>query len=115
LGSAARWAEKAVELSERDPGSLVTWAELLAETGSPEKALAIASEAEPRVKDERDRARLVALRSRLAAGVASRPPEPTLPAPGAPKASGPEKPVEAGTPAPPPPPPPAPPPPSQPD
>jgi hypothetical protein len=44
LGTALRWVEAAADLARRDPEVLATWAELLAETGNDEKALAVGRE-----------------------------------------------------------------------
>jgi len=66
LGTALRWAETAADLSGRDPEVLVTWAELLAETGNDEKALAVARAAESRALDADVREKLQVVRARLA-------------------------------------------------
>lgn len=65
-GTALRWIETAADLSRRDPEVLATWAELLAETGHDEKALAVGREALRGVRDADARAQLEAVLARLA-------------------------------------------------
>ncbi|MBL9087379.1 MAG: thioredoxin fold domain-containing protein [Planctomycetia bacterium] len=89
LGTALRWAETAADLSGRDPEVLATWAELLAETGNDERALAVGREALRGVRDGDGRTKLEAVLARLArcapAGDrASRSPAPTSTPPPAP-------------------------------
>ena len=110
LGTALRWVETAADLSRRDPEVLATWAELLAETGNDERALAVGREALRGVRDGDGRTKLEAVLARLArcapAGDrASRTPAPT----GTPDVPAGDAPDGDRVPdAPPPPPPPAP-------
>ncbi len=73
LGTAVAWAEQAVAGLRRDPLALETWADLLYETGSPERAVATLVEAIHAVDDAEARLRFQDKVARYRAGAAAPP------------------------------------------